>query len=355
MTLVQRFGALCAGSVALLMALGGVTGFHLLQLREQVRDIDHAALDTIGNAEESAKWVNSHGYGRVIVVTNNYHMPRSLVEFEALLARPGPWLAGCDFPFGLPRELVETLGWPTDWAACMDHYAALPRPEIRDRFAAFCDARPAGGKFAHRACDRPAGYVSDDRDCDDEDKIFSIVAGTKATVAVGTGNQTVTTNTSKVAIAGAEINSAATGVHTVAGALVKIIDELNQESTPDSQSFIRQPLSVGAPQEPLTWGDLSALYMAEHRINLKESSRKAAITAHTNIGRAFEAIGVTDLRGHTREDMTKLRDKLLEGRFPERVIEKAVERYARASRDVADMQAIGRTCTHGKNDNPGWG
>jgi len=43
-------------------------------------DIDYAALDTIGNAEESAKWVESHEYGSVILVTNNYHMPRSLLE-----------------------------------------------------------------------------------------------------------------------------------------------------------------------------------------------------------------------------------------------------------------------------------
>src|SRR5690606_24013369 len=34
-------------------------------------DIDHAALDTIGNAEESAKWVTSHAYDSVIIVTNN--------------------------------------------------------------------------------------------------------------------------------------------------------------------------------------------------------------------------------------------------------------------------------------------
>jgi len=53
--------------------------------------------------------------------------------------------------------LVEHLGWPTDWLACMRHYAGLPRARIRDTFAAFCAARPAGAKFAHRACDRPAG------------------------------------------------------------------------------------------------------------------------------------------------------------------------------------------------------
>ena len=77
--------------------------------------------------------------------------------FEAWLAQPGPWVGAFDFPFGLPRELVEQLGWPTDWPALMDHYAALARAEIRTTFAAFCQARPAGAKFAHRAADRPAG------------------------------------------------------------------------------------------------------------------------------------------------------------------------------------------------------
>jgi len=77
--------------------------------------------------------------------------------FEALLAEPGPWLGAFDFPFGLPRELVETLGWPREWPALIRHYAAMERPAIREHFAAFCDARPAGRKFAHRACDGPAG------------------------------------------------------------------------------------------------------------------------------------------------------------------------------------------------------
>lgn len=81
----------------------------------------------------------------------------TLAAFGDWLAQPGAWVGGFDLPFGLPRELVQTLGWPTEWAACMDHYAALDRAQIRAQFAAFCDARPAGGKFAHRATDRPAG------------------------------------------------------------------------------------------------------------------------------------------------------------------------------------------------------
>lgn len=81
----------------------------------------------------------------------------SLEAFAARMAEPGHWVGAFDFPFGLPRELVEHLGWPTGWLACMRHYAALDRATIRTTFAAFCDARPAGGKFAHRATDRPAG------------------------------------------------------------------------------------------------------------------------------------------------------------------------------------------------------
>jgi hypothetical protein len=88
---------------------------------------------------------------------------KSLLRFDTLgsfadwLKQPQAWVGGFDLPFGLPRELVETLGWPTDWLPCMQHYTALSRAEIRDTFKAFCDARPVGGKFAHRATDTPAG------------------------------------------------------------------------------------------------------------------------------------------------------------------------------------------------------
>ena len=45
-------------------------------------DIGHDAIDTRGNANEAAQWVNEHEYEDVIVVTSNYHMPRSLMELE---------------------------------------------------------------------------------------------------------------------------------------------------------------------------------------------------------------------------------------------------------------------------------
>lgn len=78
-------------------------------------------------------------------------------DFSDWLHTPDDWVGAFDLPFGLPRELIATLGWPADWLPLMRHYAALSREQIRDTFAAFCDARPVGGKFAHRACDGPAG------------------------------------------------------------------------------------------------------------------------------------------------------------------------------------------------------
>lgn len=70
---------------------------------------------------------------------------------------PHGWLGVFDLPFGLPRELVTTLGWPLDWLDCIQHYCALSREEIRTQFRSFCAARPIGGKFAHRVTDGPAG------------------------------------------------------------------------------------------------------------------------------------------------------------------------------------------------------
>lgn len=81
----------------------------------------------------------------------------SLPDFLTALQAVPRWVGGFDLPFGLPRELVETLDWPRDWQGCIGHYATLSRAHIRQHFAAFCDARSVGGKFAHRATDILAG------------------------------------------------------------------------------------------------------------------------------------------------------------------------------------------------------
>lgn len=91
------------------------------------------------------------------VVLTRLEPLETLDAFAQWLSRPARWVGGFDIPFGLPRELVEHLGWPREWRECIAHYATLSRAEIRSTFAAFCDGRPAGGKFANRAFDKLAG------------------------------------------------------------------------------------------------------------------------------------------------------------------------------------------------------
>jgi uncharacterized SAM-binding protein YcdF (DUF218 family) len=45
-------------------------------------DVGYDAIDTIGNANEAARWIGDHDYSNVLVVTNNYHMHRSLYELR---------------------------------------------------------------------------------------------------------------------------------------------------------------------------------------------------------------------------------------------------------------------------------
>lgn len=46
-------------------------------------DMGYKAMDTIGNANEAASWIRDHNYSSIVVVTNNYHMHRSLHELRS--------------------------------------------------------------------------------------------------------------------------------------------------------------------------------------------------------------------------------------------------------------------------------
>lgn len=50
-------------------------------------DIGYEALDTIGNADETRAWAETWGFKKLIVVTSNYHMPRSLAELSRAMPR----------------------------------------------------------------------------------------------------------------------------------------------------------------------------------------------------------------------------------------------------------------------------
>ena len=65
------------------------------------------------------------------VVLTRLERLESLQAFGDWLAAPRAWVGGFDVPFGLPRELVEHLGWPLQWRECIAHYAGLSRAEMQ--------------------------------------------------------------------------------------------------------------------------------------------------------------------------------------------------------------------------------
>jgi len=55
-----------------------------LPLRNQIT-LGYSALDTVGNAEETATWAYENHIKTLRLITSNYHMPRSLFEVRCLL------------------------------------------------------------------------------------------------------------------------------------------------------------------------------------------------------------------------------------------------------------------------------
>lgn len=77
-------------------------------------------------------------------------------SYETWLRQPGPWLAGFDYPFGLPRCSVVDLRWPTGYAQLVNHCRSLGRDEFRAMLDRYRESRPAGNRYAHRVTDLPA-------------------------------------------------------------------------------------------------------------------------------------------------------------------------------------------------------
>jgi uncharacterized SAM-binding protein YcdF (DUF218 family) len=68
-------------------------------------DLGHVAVNTSGNALETKRWVSERGFRSLIVVTSNYHMPRSMAE----LGRRMPDVALVPFP--VVTDKMRTEAW----------------------------------------------------------------------------------------------------------------------------------------------------------------------------------------------------------------------------------------------------
>src|ERR1700733_9726108 len=81
-------------------------------------------------------------------------------QFEGALQKPGPWIAGIDFPFGQSRTFVENAGWPRDWAGYVAYVGTLTRESFRDELQRYCADRPYGDKLHRRATDARTSAIS---------------------------------------------------------------------------------------------------------------------------------------------------------------------------------------------------
>ena len=72
-------------------------------------DLDYRARNTIGNAIETRRWVRQHGFRSLLLVTSNYHMPRTMLEFNH--AMPGVRIV----PYPVVTDQVDVTAWWKDW------------------------------------------------------------------------------------------------------------------------------------------------------------------------------------------------------------------------------------------------
>ncbi len=57
----------------------------------------------------------------------------SFDEFEDFLKQKGPWIAGIDFPFGLPGAFLSTLGLPHDWQSYVQALTRRSKTEFEKK------------------------------------------------------------------------------------------------------------------------------------------------------------------------------------------------------------------------------
>ncbi len=110
--------------------------------------IGGAYLMTIGNANETALWIREHDYTRILVVTNNYHMPRSLME----LAQASPDVIFVAHP--VTHADLKTETWLSDPVALRTLFVEYAKYSLA-RLRNWSGAKTASGLRADIGGDRP--------------------------------------------------------------------------------------------------------------------------------------------------------------------------------------------------------
>ncbi len=108
------------------------------------------ASDTIGNAAEASRWMAARGLTSVRLVTANYHMPRSLLEFRRALPPGARILPYPVFPEA--GHFAQWWRWPRMASLVIGEYTKYLGAELR-----WTIARVAGETHAGASVGAPQG------------------------------------------------------------------------------------------------------------------------------------------------------------------------------------------------------
>ena len=110
-------------------------------------DLDHSAVNTVGNAIETRRWATTRGFRSLIVVTSNYHMPRTIAELERQL----PDLTLIPFPVVADKQRAERW-WtsPVTTRLLVSEYLKYIFAQVRMRLDPVFASETSGGRLAIR-------------------------------------------------------------------------------------------------------------------------------------------------------------------------------------------------------------
>ena len=93
-------------------------------------DLDHSAVNTVGNAIETRRWARDRKFTSLIVVTSAYHMPRTMAELEIQM----PDIALVPFPV-VTEKLRNEPWWASGQTArlILSEYAKFVVAQLRMR------------------------------------------------------------------------------------------------------------------------------------------------------------------------------------------------------------------------------
>jgi len=91
---------------------------------------------------------------------NDLNNLESFKQFDDFLANETEWIAGMDFPFGQPSELINKWRLPLSWKEYVGVIDKWGKEKFEAKLNEYCQQRPKGKKHHKRDTDRIAKSIS---------------------------------------------------------------------------------------------------------------------------------------------------------------------------------------------------